>query len=231
MTAKVAATIAAARHVEPPAYRITALGERHRGHAERERAEAEAEPEDALPAGARDEHAADHRAEREREPRDGSPDTECERPFPPLRIDVADQRERARLRARCADSHHDPAGDEDARCGGERRHDRAGTEDRDAREHHLLPPEQVAERPAREHERGEREQVAVDDPLEAADADAERRLDVGERNADDRVVEEGDEEDRADGRESHPAGVTLPGERERAHAEDVTPCRRWEGRR
>ena len=88
-----------AGHVEPPSYRVTAFGERHRGHTERERAEAEAEPEDALPAGARDEDAADHRAEREREPRDGSPDTECERPLSPLRIDVADQRERARLRA------------------------------------------------------------------------------------------------------------------------------------
>src|SRR6185437_9642179 len=90
------------------------------------------------------------------------------------------------------------------------------------------PPEQVAERSAGEHERGEGEHVPVDDPLQAADAGAERRLDVGERDADDRVVEEGEEEDRADGREGRLACVTLPEQRERAHTADVTTCRRTE---
>src|SRR5439155_11977928 len=67
----------------------------------------------------------------------------------------------------------------------------------------------------------EREHVAVDDPLQAADADAQRRLDVGERDAVDRVMEEGEEQDRAEGREGRSSRVTLPEQRERAHAEKL----------
>src|SRR5205823_4815225 len=109
--------------------------------------------------------------------------------------------------------------------GRDRRDDGAGAEDDDTGEHHLLPPEQVAERAAREHQRGEREHVAVDDPLQAADADAQRRLDVGERDADDRVVEEGEEKDRAEGREGRSPRVTLPEQPDRAHAGEVTAYR------
>ena len=216
------------RDVELASFGILALGERDGGDPERERAEPEAEPEDAAPAGPVRQHAADHRAEGEREPRDGRPHTQSAGPLRPLRVDVPDERERPRLGGRRADAHHEPAGDEDARGRRNRRNDGAGAEDDDAGEHHLLPPEQVAERPAGEHQRREREHVAVDDPLQVADAGAERRLDVGERDADDRVVEEGEEEDRAEGRQGGSSRVTLPEQRDRAHAEDVTACRRTE---
>ena len=57
-------------------------------------------------------------------------------------------------------------------------------------------------------------------------------LDVRERDADDRVVEEREEEDRADGRERGAAGMTLPEQRDRAHraerydlqTDGVLPC-------
>ena len=213
------------RHIEFPSRRVAALGERRGRHRERDGAEAEAEPEDPTPAGTGDEDAADHRPEREREPRHRRPYAESDGSLLALGIDVADERERPRLGGRRAETHHDPADDEGAGAMRDRGHDRAGAKDRDAREHHLLSAEQVAERAAGEHERGKREHVAVHDPLQAGDADAERRLDVGERDADDRVVEEGEEEDRADGCEGRFAGVTLLEQRESAHAEDVTTCR------
>ena len=52
---------------------------------------------------------------------------------------------------------------------------------------------QVAHRPAREHERGERERVPVDDPLKPADAGIEAGADLGQRDVDDRHVEQHEE--------------------------------------
>ena len=114
---------------------------------------------------------------------------------------MPDDRERAGLGRRSADAHDDAPDDQDRRRRGERRDEAAAAEERNPAEQELLPSEDVTERPTGQHQGGEREHVAVDDPLQARDAGLQRRLHVRERDADDRVVEEREEEDEADGRE------------------------------
>ena len=171
----------------------------------------------------RDEQTAEHRAR----PRARCPETDVHTPSARaraalVRVDLADQRQRSRLAGGRADAHHDPAGDQRARVVRERADERAGAEERDAAEHHLLAAEQVAERAADQHQPGEGEHVAVDDPLEARDAGPQRLLHVGERDADDRVVEERQEEDRAERgqREAGRAGG-LPGTEPAGHRQVI----------
>ena len=66
------------------------------------------------------------------------------------------------------------------------------------RQHDLLAAEEVAEGARGQHEGGEREGVAVHHPLEGGDPGVEIALDVGQPDADDRVVQEGQEEDDAE---------------------------------
>jgi hypothetical protein len=61
--------------------------------------------------------------------------------------------------------------------------------------------EQVAERAADEDQRAESEEVGVDDPLLQREAAAEVALDRGQRDVDDRGVEERDERPEDAGRE------------------------------
>ena len=60
--------------------------------------------------------------------------------------------------------------------------------------------------PADQHEAGEGQRVAVDHPLQRGDAGVEIALDVGQADADDRVVEEGEKEDPAQGGERQGLG-------------------------
>ena len=95
----------------------------------------------------------------------------------------------------------DAAGDEPVDVGRQRGDDGPGAEDRDAGEHDALATEDVAEHPGRQHEAGEGQRVAVDHPLQRGDARVEIALDVRQPDADDRVVEKGEEEDRAQRRQ------------------------------
>ncbi len=186
------------RQVEPPSLRVGALGNEPRRGGEARDPERQVEPEDPAPAAARDEHPAEHRPDRERDTGDRGPDPECAGTLAPVGIDVTDQRERARLACGRAHAHDDAGDDQRARVGCERADERPRAEEHDAGEHHALSSEQVAKRSAGEHQPSEREHVAVDDPLERGHAGAQRGLDVRQRDADDRVVEEREEEDRAD---------------------------------
>ena len=119
----------------------------------------------------------------------------------------------------------------------ERRDEGAGAEAGDPGEQHLLAAEDVAERAAAQHQRREREHVAVDDPLQARHPGPQRGLHVGERDADDRVVEERQEEDRADGGQSEtpgesrmPSGHRPDDTRRRVGSADDRRRRRRQGR-
>ena len=207
ITAKVSAETAitpAARppDVQLPALRVGALGERPRRGGERREAEHEVEPEDAAPAaGVRDEKAAEDRPGRERDAGHRRPDAESARPRAGVGIDLTDQRQRPRLASRGSDAHHDAAGDQGVRGVRQGPDERARAEEHDPAEHHLLAAEKIAERAADQHQPGEREHVAVDDPLEAGHAAQQRLLHVGQRDADDRVVEERQEQDCTEGRQ------------------------------
>ena len=93
----------------------------------------------------------------------------------------------------------DPTGDEPIDVARQRGHDGAATEDGDADQHDPLAAEDVAEHPGDEHEAGECERVAVDHPLQRGDPGVQIALHVGQADADDGVVQEGEEEDSAQG--------------------------------
>ena len=100
-----------------------------------------------------------------------------------------------------ADPHDDAAGDEPIDVARHRGNDGAGTEDGDPHEHDPLAPEDVTEHPGHQHEAGKRQRIPVDHPLQRRDPGVEVALDVGQADTDDGVVQEGEEEDPAQGGE------------------------------
>ena len=148
--------------------------------------------------------------ERERDPRNRRPHAERARPLASVRVDLADQRERARLAGGGADAHHDARRRSGFAC--RRRAPRPASRRRRGRCRRASPasvPRRSPSVPPASIRPGEGEHVAVEHPLEARDAGAERRLHVRERDADDRVVEERQEQHGADRRERESARVAA----------------------
>ena len=86
--------------------------------------------------------------------------------------------------------------------GSDRGDDRAGAEDGHAGQHHLLAAEEVADGAEAQHEAGEGQGIAVHHPLQLAHRGVQVALHVGQNDRDDGVVEEGQEEDEEEGRQS-----------------------------
>ena len=90
--------------------------------------------------------------------------------------------------------------------GSHRRDHRAGAEDGHSGQHDLLAAEEVTDRPETQHQPGKCQGVTVHHPLQLADRGVEFALDVCENHRDDGVVQEGQEEDEEEGRESQRSG-------------------------
>ncbi len=84
---------------------------------------------------------------------------------------------------------------------------RAGAEHRHAGQHDLLAPEEVADGAEAQHEAGEGQGVAVHHPLQLAHRGMQFALHIGQHHRDDRVVEEGQEEDEEEGRQGQPIEI------------------------
>ncbi len=120
---------------------------------------------------------------------------------------LCDQRQRGREHHRAAGALHG-AGEvqrqrvpRQAACGrGQREHDQPGHE-------HAPAPEQVSQRAGRQQERGERERVGVDHPLQVGERGMQRALDVGQRDVDDRDVEQQHEDRHRDGDQGPPLAL------------------------
>ena len=102
MTAKVRAPSPAAPTTEPGMSRRAPCGSALSGNDRGRQSDdddggAHVEPEDGPPGPDTDEGAADHRPQRKGETGDGGPGAECSRPLLPVRVDVTDDRERARF--------------------------------------------------------------------------------------------------------------------------------------
>ncbi len=169
-------------------------GRQYEGHD----AEAQVEPEDGAPAGEPDQKAADDGTEGQSQARDRGPHPERVGTGLPVGVHVPDDRQRAGLAGRGADPHDHATGDEPVDVSGQRGDDGATAEDGDADEHDALAAEDVAEHAGHQHETGERQRIAVDHPLQRGDAGMQVALDVGQADADHRVVQEGEEEDSAE---------------------------------
>ena len=124
----------------------------------------------------------------------------------PIGVDVPDDGQGAGLGGGRADPHDDPTGDSQSTLPAERRDDGAAAEQGDPDEHDPLAAEEVTEHPGRQHQAGECQRIAVDHPLQRGDPRMQVALDVGQADADDRVVEEGEEQDPAQGGERERLG-------------------------
>ncbi len=142
-------------------------------------------------------NAADDRPQGQREARDRGPHAERVGPSLTVRVHVPDDGQGAGLAGRGADPHDDAAGDEPVDVPRQRRHDGATAEDGHADEHDALAAEDVPEHAGHQHETGEGQGIAVDHPLQGRDAGVEIALDIGQADADDRVVQEGEKQDTA----------------------------------
>jgi hypothetical protein len=123
-----------------------------------------------------------------------------------VREDGAEGREQLRDHRRRGGALGDAGGDELARglreAGGEARRAEHG----DAGEEDPLAPEQVAEAAGDDQQRGEGEHVGRDHPLELARARPEVRADRGQRDVDDRHVDQV----HRDGGDHHHGGEPAP---------------------
>ena len=203
--AETGATRQEAGDVEWNRLRIGALADHSCGEGEDDEPHRDIEP--------AHQRAADHGTEREREARNRAPDTECAGSLLFLGIEMADDREGSRLGGGGSDTHDDPAGDEHGRVRGQCPEDGAGDEDEQAEEHHPSSTNAVRDRPCEQHQAREGERVTVYDPLELCHAGMEAGLHVGERDAHDCHVQEGEEQHRAqdEEREAPRKGVVAHG--------------------
>ena len=107
--------------------------------------------------------------------------------------------------------------DQDALAVGERAAERGGGEEADADQEDLAAGEEVGGAPGQHQEAGEGERVGVDHPLQAGVGEAERLVDLRQRDVDDRDVEDDHELREADGQQQgvflealHSSMVTVP---------------------
>ena len=184
--------------VDAPACGVRRLRHEEQGHEEGQGADEQVEPEDGPPAPEPHQHATDDRPESERQPGNGRPHPEGVGPGPTVRVDMADDGKRPRLRCGCPQAHEHTCSYEHIDIGRQGSQHGAGTEHADAGQHHFLAPEHVAQRPPGQHECGKGEGIPVDHPLQRGDTGVEAALDVGEADADDGVVQEREEQDYAE---------------------------------
>ena len=204
-----------ARVVLARGLRVGALGHGHQRRHEDRGSCGEVEPEHVPPAADAHQDAAEDRPEGQGQGRDGRPYPQRPRSRGALRIHVPDDRERPRLAGRRPDSHDRPRRDERVHVRSQRPEQGPGDEHGYPAEHHPLAAKTIAQGARRQHQAGEHQSVPVDHPLQIRHTGVQRRLDVGESDADDRRVEERQEQDGADGGQGT---VLAPFDRSRSHA-------------
>ena len=182
-----------------------ALADERPRQREHERADRHVDEEDPLPAGVLREDAAHQHAGRGAAAGHGAPDPERLVALRALLERRRDDRERRRRDDRRADALHRARRDQDADGAGEPARERGGGEQCEPDHEHPPPPEQVGRAAAEQQQAAEGDRVCDEDPLEALVRDAERDLDRGQRDVDDRHVEHGHEHRDADERERLPA--------------------------
>jgi hypothetical protein len=136
-----------------------------------------------------------------------------------------EQRQRRGEHDRAADA-LDPARQrQERRIARDAAQQRAEREDDDAGGEHDPPPDAVGDHARREQESGERQRVRVDHPLQIGQAGAERSLDVGERDDNDRDVEQEHEDAERHGCERPPLAGHWepPGEGRERTRSNVAP--------
>ena len=193
-----------------PSSRLSAGG---REQDERERedgdADGDVDEEDPVPVERVREDAAEEHPDRAAPRRDEAEDAHRLRPLGRLGEERDDERERHRRDDRPADSLHRPGRDQDALRACEAAGNRGQREERDPAEEHPPVPHDVTEPAAEEQEPAERQQVRVHDPRERLLREAEVLPDRGQRDPDDRHVEDDHQIAEAEHDQREPTGTGV----------------------
>ena len=193
------------------ASRVRAATGWEQGQAEGEhrRPDREVDEEDRVPAERARQDAAEERAERATPSGDETEEAHCLRPLSRRGEEGHDKRERDRRDDRAAQPLHRARPDEGRLRACEAAAERGECEERDADEEDAPVAEEVAEPPAEQEEAAEGEQIAVHDPRERARGEAEVRADRGQRDADNRRIEDDHQVPHAEDEEREPARVAV----------------------
>ena len=154
-----------------------------------------------------EQEAAGDRPERDRDAGDAGPDADRDRTLARVREHVGEDGERRGHDQRGADPHHRAGRDELTHVVRHRRRRRREAEDDEADGERALAAVAVTEGPEGEEQAGEHEGVGVDDPLEVADAGTELAHHRGQRDVDDRVVDDDHEHAHAQHRQRQPSRI------------------------
>ena len=227
MTAQTKATRPAPDSAAPVQSMRRATGSRDSGSSrrpadERDRGQRHVDDEDRPPPEVLEQDAADHRAERDAEARGRGPDADRHRALARVGEDADQQRERRRHDERGPGA-HDGAGDDQpvdaARVGGRRRR---GSEHREPGEQRAAAAEAIPERAGQQQQSREHEGVGVDHPLQLAHVGVEVAHQGGERDVDDRVVDDDREQAQAQHAQRQPAPRARRSRRHRRPARRST---------
>ena len=201
-----------ARHVHAVRLRVGTFRQHERRHGQGGQAESQVEPEDPTPVPGTDQDAPDDRAQRERQPGHAGPDADRPGPLASSGIEMPQHRQCPGLTGRGAQPHDRPPGDQH-RCGrGQRGQYRACAEHGRAGQHHSLAAELVGDHAEGEHGAGEGQRVGADHPLQVRHARVQIALHTAQPDAHDRVVQEGQEQQRAQHAQGQSPAATADGD-------------------
>jgi hypothetical protein len=192
------------RVVAPLRRRRPALAKEERREREGGHADGDVDEEDPLPAEAVDNRAADQPSRGRPDPAQSPPDPERLVALGPLLEGGRDDRECARGHDRRPDALEGTRADQRVVRPGEPAEERCGSEDDEPDHEHAPAAEQVGCPPAEQEETGEGEGVGAHHPLQPLRRESELVLDRGERDGDDRRIEDDHEEGAAEERERPP---------------------------
>jgi hypothetical protein len=123
---------------------------------------------------------------------------------------LGQQRQRGREHDRPADALTAAGENQERGARGQAAEQRRDREESEADREHELAAEQVGQRPSGEQQRGERQRIGVDHPLDVGEARVQVGGDLGQRDVDDRDVEQQHERRHADDHERPPLSLHGP---------------------
>jgi hypothetical protein len=187
-----------------PGTRVLALGDELDAEQQRRGRDRDVDEEHGGPVEPLQQHAAGERAEPDPERGERGPDADRLAALL-LREHVGDDRQRRGHDQRRTDAHQRADGDDLTGRVGDQRAEAREAEDGDAGLQRQLAAVAVAERAEHQQQAGEHQQVGVDHPLQRRGGRLEVRLQRGERDVEDRVVEPDDHEAQRQDAERLPA--------------------------
>ena len=185
-----------ARPVDPPLL-TPDVGEPGHGGVHAQQADWDVEVEDGFPPEPLGQHSADQRSDGDGRAQRSPPDPECRPSIGAVEL-LRDQGQRGGEHHRPARALGPTSQVQEQRAPGQAAQRGGRGEDDQPEQEHALAPQAIGQRSRAEQEGGQGQRVGVDHPLQVREARLQRTLDRGQRDVDDRHVEQQHERAYAD---------------------------------